>query len=236
MKTAPFTFLLLAAGALLPGCADGAGGQAEKTTEATEAAQTETTEESTKMTDPDAPTPQPDTPPKKSTETATLGAGCYWCIEAVLEQIEGVTEVTSGFMGGQVDDPSYEAVCNGTTGHAEVVQVEFDPAVLPYADLLEWFWRLHDPTTLNRQGADVGTQYRSAIFTHSEAQKEAAEKSKTEAGKSGAFHAPIVTEITAASKFWPAKAEHQEYYRNNKNAGYCRLVIAPKLKKLELEH
>ncbi len=180
------------------------------------------------------PAPTDDASP--ALETATLGAGCYWCIEAVLEQIDGVKGVTSGFMGGAVDDPSYEAVCSGTTGHAEVVQVEFDPAVLPYAELLEWFWRLHDPTTLNRQGADVGTQYRSAIFWHTEAQRETAEKSKRAADASGAFSSPIVTEITRASTFWPAKASHQEYYRNNKQQPYCRMVIAPKLKKLDLDH
>lgn len=170
---------------------------------------------------------------EQALETATLGAGCYWCVEAVLQQVDGVHELVSGFMGGHVEDPSYEAVCSGTTGHAEVVQVRFDPAVLPYAHLLAWFWRLHDPTTLNRQGADVGTQYRSAIFTHSDAKCAAAAESK--AGVQADFADPIVTEIADASTFYEAKADHQDYYRRNKGQGYCRMVIAPKLDKLSLE-
>lgn len=170
-----------------------------------------------------------------ATEIATFGAGCYWCVEAVLEQLDGVSDVTSGFMGGQVENPSYEAVCSGTTGHAEVVQVTFDPAVISYDELLSWFWRLHDPTTLNRQGADVGTQYRSVIFYHSEAQRVAAETSKAAADASGAFADPIVTEITEASTYYEAKGEHQDFYKRNKDYGYCRVVIAPKLDKLGLE-
>ena len=169
------------------------------------------------------------------TEIATLAAGCFWCVEAFLERLDGVLDVRSGYMGGGVEDPTYEQVCGGGTGHAEVVQVSFDPELLGYRELLEWFWKLHDPTTLNRQGHDVGTQYRSAIFYHSEAQKAAAEKSKDAANRSGAFADPIVTEITAASQFYPAEAYHQDYYRLNKNAGYCRFVIAPKLDKLGLE-
>lgn len=202
-------------------------------------AETETDPETDEMTE-DATTPTGDSDmadvpaqPSGQTEVATLGAGCYWCIEAVLEQLDGVKAVESGFMGGHVDNPSYEAVCRGTTGHAEVVKVTFDPAVLPYDELLDWFWRLHDPTTLNRQGADVGTQYRSAIFTHSDAQLDAAERSKDLAQPN--FDDPIVTEITPASTFYPAPDYHQEYYVNNKRAGYCRAVIAPKLKKLGLE-
>ncbi len=169
----------------------------------------------------------------ENTETATFGAGCYWCVEAVLEQLDGIVDVTSGFMGGEVENPSYEAVCTGTTGHAEVVQVTFDPSTIAYDDLLSWFWRLHDPTTLNRQGGDVGTQYRSAIFYHSEEQRAAAEASKKAAQTD--FADPIVTEITAAGPYYEAKADHQDYYRRNKSQGYCRMVIAPKLDKLGLE-
>jgi len=170
-----------------------------------------------------------------TTETATLGAGCFWCIEAVLEQIDGVTDVVSGYMGGDVPDPTYEQVCGGNTGHAEVVQVHFDPARLGYDELLAWFWKLHDPTTLNRQGADVGTQYRSAIFYHSEAQREAAVASRAAADASGEFARPIVTEITPASAFYAAENYHQDYYRLNKRAPYCRAIISPKLGKLGLE-
>ena len=166
-------------------------------------------------------------------EVATFGAGCFWCVEAVLEQLDGVFDVSSGYMGGTVPNPTYKQVCAGTTGHAEVVQVTFDPAVIPYATLLDWFWKLHDPTTLNRQGADVGTQYRSAIFVHSEAQRAAAERSK--AAAQPAFDDPIVTEITTASEYYPAEDYHQDYYRLNTSQGYCRAVIAPKLNKLGLD-
>ena len=180
-----------------------------------------------------AETSDSDAKPQSTTEIATLGAGCYWCVEAVLEQINGVLDVTSGFMGGDVKDPSYEAVCTGTTGHAEVVQVTFDPSKLSYDGLLKWFWKLHDPTTLNRQGADVGTQYRSAIFFHSDAQRKAAEASKQAA--QSMFDDPIVTEITPASEYYQADEYHQDYYRQNRQQGYCRAVIAPKLDKLGLE-
>jgi peptide-methionine (S)-S-oxide reductase len=172
---------------------------------------------------------------KSRTEIATLGAGCFWCVEAVLEQIDGVKSVESGYMGGTTPNPTYRDVCNGDTGHAEVTQVTFDPDTLSYADLLEWFWRLHDPTTLNRQGNDVGTQYRSAIFFHSEEQRGTAEASKRAANDSGAFADPIVTEITPAGTFYSAEDYHQEYYRLNKSQPYCRMVIAPKLGKLGLE-
>ena len=170
-----------------------------------------------------------------ATELATFGAGCFWCVEAVLEQLDGVHDVTSGYMGGEVDNPTYREVCTGATGHAEVVQASFDPAVISYEVLLEWFWRLHDPTTLNRQGADAGTQYRSAIFYHSEAQREAAEKSLVAADASGAFDDPIVTEISPVSTYYTGEEYHQDYYRANKEAGYCRMVIRPKLDKLGLE-
>lgn len=174
-------------------------------------------------------------PVPEGAEVLSLGAGCFWCVEAVLEQQEGVIGLTSGYMGGKVENPTYREVCEGTTGHAEVVRVVYDPDVLPTEQLLKWFWKLHDPTQLNRQGNDVGTQYRSAIYYSTNEQKNLAEKSKSEAQGSGEHSGPIVTEITAASKFYPAEKYHQEYYRNNKNAGYCRFVILPKLDKLGLE-
>jgi peptide-methionine (S)-S-oxide reductase len=168
-------------------------------------------------------------------ETATLGAGCYWCIEAAYRQLDGVYSVTSGFMGGSVRNPTYPQVCEGTTGHAEVVQVVFDPEKISYGKILNWFWKLHDPTTLNRQGADSGTQYRSVIFHHSEAQKKTAEVSKAAAAKD--FSDPIVTEITKADTFYPAPQDHQDYYFQNKSKNpYCRMVIEPKLKKAKLKH
>jgi len=166
-------------------------------------------------------------------ETATLGGGCFWCMEAVYERLPGVLSVTSGFAGGHRANPTYEQVCAGDTGHAEVTQIEFDPAKISYAQLLEVFWQAHDPTTLNRQGADEGTQYRSIILYHDEAQKAEAEKSKAEAQKD--LKRPIVTEIAPFTRFYPAEAYHQEYYDRNSNAGYCRVVIAPKLEKLEKE-
>lgn len=168
-------------------------------------------------------------------ELATLGAGCFWCVEAVLEQVDGVLDVSSGYMGGQVENPTYEQVCSGTTGHAEVVQVSFDPGRISYAEILEWFWRLHDPTTRDRQGNDVGPQYRSVIFYHSDAQRETARASRDRAQASGAFSAPIVTEISPASTYYVAEEYHQDYYRQNRRQGYCRMVIAPKLDKLGLE-
>ena len=171
--------------------------------------------------------------PAKS-ETITLGAGCFWCTEAVFQQTPGVLSVTSGYMGGHLPNPTYDDICTGTTGHAEVTKVVFDPGQTSLEKILERFWHAHDPTTLNRQGADVGTQYRSAIFYHDEAQKIVAEKSK--AGVAGEFGRPIVTEITAASEFYPAEAYHQDYYALNKNRNpYCQAVIAPKLRKLGLK-
>ena len=165
------------------------------------------------------------------TELATFGGGCFWCMEAVFERLPGVKSVTSGFAGGHVPHPSYEQVCTGDTGHAEVTQIEFDPSVISYAKLLDVFWQAHDPTTLNRQGADEGTQYRSIILYHSDAQKAAAEKSMAAAQKN--FKHRIVTEIAPFTAFYPAEDHHQEYYDNNSDAPYCRLVIAPKLEKLE---
>jgi peptide-methionine (S)-S-oxide reductase len=166
-------------------------------------------------------------------EKATFGAGCFWCVEAMFEKLDGVQSVVSGYSGGTKRNPSYEEVCTGTTGHAEVAQITFDPMKISYERLLEMFWKSHDPTTLNRQGADVGEQYRSAIFYHDEKQREAAERSKLEAQKM--FENPIVTEIQPLKEFYPAENYHQDFYRNNPNASYCRLVIAPKLHKLKME-
>ena len=165
------------------------------------------------------------------TELATFGGGCFWCMEAVFERLPGIISVTSGFAGGHTDNPTYHEVCGGDTGHAEVTQIEFDPAKISYAKLLEVFWQAHDPTTLNRQGADEGTQYRSIILFHDEKQKLLAEKSKLEAQKD--FFKPIVTEIVPLKKFFKAEDYHQGYYDANASAPYCQMVIAPKLEKLE---
>lgn len=170
----------------------------------------------------------------EKTELATFGGGCFWCTEAVLEQLDGVLDVVSGYTGGHVDNPNYRQVCDGDTGHAEVVQVTFDPQKIRYETLLEWFFRSHDPTTLNRQGADVGTQYRSAIFTHSQQQHDVAVKLIESIQQN--FDDPIVTELTPIETFWPAEAYHQDYFRNNPDQGYCRVVIKPKLKKLDLDY
>ena len=168
-------------------------------------------------------------------ETATLGGGCYWCLEAAFRQIDGVISVTSGFMGGSAKNPTYEQVCTSDTGHAEVVQIVFDPQKITYAKLLDWFWNLHDPTTLNRQGNDIGTQYRSVIFYHSEAQHQAAIAAKTAAAAK--FKDPIVTEITKATDFYPGPKFHQDFYFQNKSQNpYCTNVIEPKLEKLKLKH
>jgi peptide-methionine (S)-S-oxide reductase len=168
-------------------------------------------------------------------EYAMFGAGCYWCSEAVFQGVPGVKSVVSGFAGGQTRNPTYKQVCSGLTGHAEVVRVEYDPAAVSYAALLDLFWHMHDPTTPDRQGADVGTQYRSVIFYYSEEQKKAAEASKAALEKSGAYPNPIVTQIALAAEFYPAAADHQDYYNRNGSAPYCRMVIAPKLKKLGME-
>lgn len=169
-----------------------------------------------------------------TTDTATFGTGCFWCTEAIFEQLNGVLNVTSGYSGGEVANPTYKEVCTGETGHAECVQVVYEPAKISFDELLEVFFQVHDPTSLNRQGADVGTQYRSAIFFHNKAQKEKAEYYKQELNKSGAYNKPIVTEITAFNKFYPAENYHQEYYELNKNTNpYCSVVIRPKLEKFE---
>ncbi len=186
------------------------------------------------MPKPPDPTPvRPTTTPPSTVATATFANGCFWCTEAVLEQLDGVKDVVSGYMGGDNDNPTYAQVCTGSSGHAECVQVTFDPARISYQALLDWFFKSHDPTTLNRQGADEGTQYRSAIFCHSDEQKAAALATIKKLQPS--FGAQIVTEITAASHFWAAEDEHQDYFRKHPNQGYCRMVIAPKLKKLGLQ-
>ena len=164
-------------------------------------------------------------------EQATLGGGCFWCLEAVYQDVKGVEQVVSGYAGGRVKNPTYTEVCSGMTGHTEVVQLTYDPAVISYEDILYIFWRIHDPTTLNRQGADVGTQYRSAILYHNEAQKTIAGASKAETDSTGLWPDPIVTEIAPLTEFYPAEAYHQNYYRSNPNQPYCRAVIDPKVHK-----
>src|SRR5579875_1016442 len=166
-----------------------------------------------------------------SEEIATFAGGCFWCLEAVFDEMEGVLSVESGYMGGHVCNPTYERVCMGNTGHAEVVQVKFDPEITSFRELLEVFFTIHDPTTLNRQGNDVGTQYRSAIFYHSPAQKAAAEELIRELTANKVWKAPIVTEIEPAGDFYVAEEYHQEYFANNPNASYCQFVVGPKVQK-----
>ncbi|MDQ7859947.1 MAG: peptide-methionine (S)-S-oxide reductase MsrA [Armatimonadota bacterium] len=169
-------------------------------------------------------------------EVATLAGGCFWCLEAVFDQVQGVEDVVSGYAGGVVPNPTYQQVCTGTTGHAEVVQVTFDPDVISYRDLLEIFFSIHDPTTLNRQGEDVGTQYRSAIFYHSPEQKAVAERVIADLTAARTWPDPIVTEVTPAGAFYPAEAYHQEYFVRNGGQPYCRLVVAPKVAKFRKQH
>ena len=166
-------------------------------------------------------------------DTATFGAGCFWCVEAVFQQMKGVLTVTSGYSGGTGKNPSYYEVCSGTTGYAEVVQITYDPKVISFKELLEVFWQTHDPTTLNRQGNDVGTQYRSAVFYHNEEQKQLAEKYKAGLDKSGAFPKPIVTTIEPYTAFYKAEDYHQDYYNQNQDAPYCTMMIRPKLEKFK---
>lgn len=168
-----------------------------------------------------------------ATDTATFGNGCFWCTEAIFQQLDGVISATSGYSGGHVDNPTYKEVCSGNTGHAEVLQIVYDPKKISFDELLEVFWETHDPTTLNRQGNDVGTQYRSAVFYHNNEQKEKAEKYKVELDKSGAFNNPIVTEITPFSKFYAAENYHQDYYNQNGAQPYCNIVIRPKVEKFK---
>lgn len=169
-------------------------------------------------------------------EVTTLGGGCFWCLEAVYDQLKGVTDVVSGYMGGYVQNPTYKAVCTGATGHAEVVQVTFDPAVVSFKQILEVFFTIHDPTTLNRQGADVGTQYRSAIFYHSSEQKLIAEQVMKEITDAAIWGNPLVTEITPADTFYAAEDYHQEYFVHNPYQGYCQVVIAPKVAKFRQKY
>jgi peptide-methionine (S)-S-oxide reductase len=166
------------------------------------------------------------------TEIATLAGGCFWCLEAAFQQLKGVSSVTSGYAGGTVPNPSYEAVCTGTTGHAEVTQVEFDPAVISYRDLLDVFFTIHDPTTLNQQGGDVGTQYRSAIFYQSPEQERVAREVIARLEATHVWDDPIVTEVVPLTAFYPAESYHRDYYNRNQNQPYCRAVIAPKVAKL----
>jgi peptide-methionine (S)-S-oxide reductase len=164
-------------------------------------------------------------------EVAILGAGCFWCVEAVFEELKGVILVESGYMGGTVDNPTYAQICTGRTGHAEVARITYDSEILSFKDILEVFWKTHDPTTLNQQGADKGTQYRSAIFYLDDSQKEVAAHYKARLEESNAFSAPIVTEIVAASEYYNAENYHQDYFKLNPDQGYCRYVIQPKLEK-----
>ena len=203
-------------------------------TETSESAATETTEEAK---------PDSGAASQKESQAATPGAqalatfgnGCFWCTEAVMERLEGVSAAVSGYMGGHVENPTYEQVCTKTTGHAEVVQVTYDPSKVTFEELLDIFWHSHDPTTKDRQGNDVGPQYRSVIFYHNEAQKLAAENSMAKENASGKFGAPIVTEITEAAKFWEAEADHQDFFARNPDNYYCRMTIPAKLRKLGLE-
>ncbi|MFM9905880.1 MAG: peptide-methionine (S)-S-oxide reductase MsrA [Pyrinomonadaceae bacterium] len=164
-------------------------------------------------------------------ETATLAAGCFWCVEAIFDDLKGVEDVVSGYSGGHTENPTYKEVCSETTGHAEVVQIRFDPAELSYKELLQVFFTVHDPTTLNRQGGDIGTSYRSAIFYHSDEQRSVAVETISEFNAEGIYDNPIVTEVTAFDKFWPAEDYHQEYFANNPNQSYCNAVVAPKVAK-----
>ena len=169
-------------------------------------------------------------------EIATVANGCFWCSEAIFKRLKGVISVLPGYAGGTVKDPSYNQVCSGGTGHAESIQIEFDPKVIPFEKILDVFWHTHDPTTLNRQGNDVGTQYRSAIFYHNQKQKEIAEKSKEELEKEGVYKDPIVTEITPFRNFYVAENYHKNYYENNQSVPYCNYIIDPKVNKLLLKY
>ena len=185
------------------------------------------------------PTPDPtvgatdDTQGNKAMETATFGGGCFWCTEAVFLQLKGVKSVKSGYMGGHVDNPTYEQVCGKQTGHVEVIQIEFDPNVIQFDDLLQIHWKTHDPTTMDRQGNDVGPQYRSAVFYHNDSQKAKSESYKKKLNEQNVFGAPVVTVIEPAAKFWVAENYHQNYFANNPNSGYCQLLIPKKLAKLK---
>ncbi|SJZ92863.1 peptide-methionine (S)-S-oxide reductase MsrA [Sediminibacterium ginsengisoli] len=172
-------------------------------------------------------------PPGVQTDTATFGEGCFWCTEAFFQRLDGVLKVVSGYGGGHVENPTYEEVCDKTTGHAELARIVYDPSKITYDELLEVFWKTHDPTTLNQQGNDVGPQYRSVIFYHNEEQKKKAESYKAKLDQSGAWDSPIVTAIEPFRNFYPAENYHQNYYNDNQGQGYCRFVIRPKLEKFE---
>ncbi len=180
-----------------------------------------------------SPSPEPQAVETEDKEEATLGAGCFWCVEAIYQRVTGVLHVEAGYSGGTVENPTYEQVCTGETGHAEVIRLVFDPKIVSFETILEVFWHTHDPTTLNRQGADVGTQYRSVIFYHDERQKKIAEESKHRTQESGLWNEPIVTEISPLIDYYKAENYHQNYYLNNPNAGYCSVVIAPKVAKFK---
>ena len=167
----------------------------------------------------------------KNLETATLGAGCFWCVEAVFDDLQGVEDVVSGYSGGHTENPTYQQVCSETTGHAEVVQIKFDPNVISFKEILQVFFTVHNPTTLNRQGNDIGTSYRSAIFYHTDEQKQVAEEVIKEITAEGLYDDPIVTEVTKFTSFYPAENYHQEYFANNPNQPYCAAVVAPKVAK-----
>jgi peptide-methionine (S)-S-oxide reductase len=169
-------------------------------------------------------------------ETATLGGGCFWCLEAVYKDLKGVERVVSGYAGGEIENPTYEQVCGGRTGHAEVVQITYDPAVVSYRDLLDVFFTIHDPTTPDQQGMDIGPQYRSIILYHSPEQKAAAERGVAEQGEKGVWPAPVVTQVVPLEKFWPGEHYHQDYYERNPRQRYCQIVIAPKVAKFRKQY
>jgi peptide-methionine (S)-S-oxide reductase len=179
--------------------------------------------------------PESSAPDSAKLETATFASGCFWCTEAVFQNLRGVKTVVSGYSGGKVDNPTYEAICSGNTGHAEVIQVTFDPKVISFDDLLKVFWQTHDPTTPNQQGHDVGTQYRSAVFYHSDQQRRTAEQYKQQLDAAKTFAKPIVTEITPFKKFYPAEKYHQNYFNQNASQSYCQFVIRPKVEKFNKE-
>jgi peptide-methionine (S)-S-oxide reductase len=213
--------LAIAVGGVLAGCAP------ETPTSIAEAPQQTVSQDGNERTQ----EPMTDIKVPEGKEVATLAAGCFWCTEAIFDDLKGVEKVESGYSGGQVANPSYREVCNGTTGHAEGIQITFDPKVVSYRELLEIFLTTHDPTTLNRQGADTGTQYRSAIFTHNDEQKRVAEEVIREFEEKRIWDNPIVTEVTPFTNFYKAEDYHQEYFATNPNAGYCQVVIAPKVAK-----
>ena len=182
------------------------------------------------------PTTDPSAPTAAALETATLGGGCFWCLEAIYQLLRGVSQVQSGYAGGWVARPTYQQVCTGATGHAEVVQVTFDPGVISYREILQVFFTIHDPTTINRQGADVGTQYRSVVFYHTAAQQQTAEQVRQEIEQAGLWGRPLVTELQALDAFYPAEAYHRNYFRNNGQQPYCQAVIAPKVAKFRKQY